>query len=274
MVQEDGSGGCGRSAEVMQRLQGLGGRWPLWRGHELGRAAVAVVPTGFEALDAVLPGGGWPTGELTELVGDVPLSVEHRLLAPALARHTRSTGPLVLVGPPCRPMAGAWAAAGVDERRLLWVDTRDARQTAWVLAQCLQAGQSGWLMAWLPDASASVLRRLQVLTVAAGVPCVVWRPASARAQASAAPLRLQVWAEVDWQLRVQVFKRRGPPMEEPLHLRVVPAALQPVLTHSQGRGMASAPGTPVAVPVGLAGHVPGCADAGGVRDVVAGTAAV
>lgn len=261
--------GCSvRSDQALQQLQALSGRWSVWRGHQLGRAAGAVVPTGFDALDAVLPGGGWPAGELTELVGGVSLAAEHRLLAPALARYTQSSGPLVLVGPRCAPMAGAWAAAGVDERRLLWINTRDARQTAWVLAQCLQAGQSAWLMAWLPETSASVLRRLQVLTAAAAVPCVVWRPESARAQASAAPLRLQVWPEGDWGLRVQVFKRRGPPMERAVHVRAVPQVLQAMVA---GVGRTCVPQNPMAEPVA---HGAWVLDAKGARDVVAGTAAV
>ena len=234
-----------RSAQALQLLQALPGRWPVWRGHQLGRAPGVVVPTGFDALDAVLPGGGWPTGELTELVGGLSLSAEHRLLAPALARHTQSSGSLVLIGPRCAPVAGAWAAAGVDERRLLWIDTHDARQTAWVLAQCLQAAQSAWLMAWLPEAPASVLRRLQVLACAATAPCVVWRPESARGQASPAPLRLQVWPQSDWALRVQVFKRRGPPVDKAVVLRAVPWALQPMVPGAgaqplQHRGMALA----------------------------------
>lgn len=271
MAQENGAEGRQRAAGVLQQLQELSGRYRLWRGHQIGRAAGTVVPTGFDKLDAVLPGGGWPAGELTELVGGTCLAAEHRLLAPALARYTQSGGHLVLVGPPCHPLAGAWAAAGVDERRLLWVDTGDARQTAWVLAQCLQAGQGAWLLAWLPEVSASVMRRLQVLTAAAGVPCMVWRHASARAQASAAPLRLQVWPEADWQLRVQVFKRRGPPVDSTLRLRAVPQGLQ-----------SAVPDVPVHRPAPLGTSVPVTAavpdvwrgGAGGRRDVVAGTAAL
>ena len=41
----------------------------LWRAHQLGRAGAAgALASGFAALDAVLPGGGWPAGALTELL--------------------------------------------------------------------------------------------------------------------------------------------------------------------------------------------------------------
>ncbi len=54
--------------------------WPL------GRGAAAVgrgIPSGWPALDAVL-GGGWPIGQLTELLPDAEGIGEFRLLIPAL----------------------------------------------------------------------------------------------------------------------------------------------------------------------------------------------
>lgn len=40
----------------------------LWLGHQLGRARDDGLPSGFAALDAQLPGGGWPRRALTELL--------------------------------------------------------------------------------------------------------------------------------------------------------------------------------------------------------------
>ena len=58
----------------------------LWRAHRLGRAgAAAVWRSGFAALDAELPGGGWPCQALTELLLPRPGIGEVRLLAPVLA---------------------------------------------------------------------------------------------------------------------------------------------------------------------------------------------
>ena len=48
-----------RSADVL-RLPELAGK-AMWRGDELGSSTQRdVVPTGFDLLDAELPGGGWP----------------------------------------------------------------------------------------------------------------------------------------------------------------------------------------------------------------------
>ena len=40
----------------------------VWRGDQLGRATAPTRSSGFAALDAQLPGGGWPCQGLTELL--------------------------------------------------------------------------------------------------------------------------------------------------------------------------------------------------------------
>lgn len=62
----------------------------LWRASQLGRPGHEIAwATGFAALDAVLPGGGWPAGALTELLLPHPGVGEWRLLAPVLAAVQR-----------------------------------------------------------------------------------------------------------------------------------------------------------------------------------------
>ena len=40
----------------------------VWRASQLGAQGLSTVDTGFAALNAVLPGGGWPVGSLIELL--------------------------------------------------------------------------------------------------------------------------------------------------------------------------------------------------------------
>ncbi|HEY9105608.1 MAG TPA: hypothetical protein VIN58_02930, partial [Roseateles sp.] len=56
----------------------------LWRGSSLGAAADPTLASGFAALDAELPGGGWPLRAVTELLTPQTGVLEWRLLAPAL----------------------------------------------------------------------------------------------------------------------------------------------------------------------------------------------
>ena len=58
-------------APAMAALAEILQKHPVWRGGALAQA-VSAIPTGFAALDAQLPGGGWPRQGLTELLADEP----------------------------------------------------------------------------------------------------------------------------------------------------------------------------------------------------------
>ena len=60
----------------------------LWRAGDAG--AAGTVPTGFHALDARLPGGGWPLATLIELLVPAAGVGEVRLLLPALDSRYRA----------------------------------------------------------------------------------------------------------------------------------------------------------------------------------------
>src|SRR6185437_16985152 len=89
----------------------------IWRGGDCAPEPASVA-TGFPALDAVLPGGGWPRGALTELLLEREGIGELRLTLPALARLQAEGRSIVWVTPPYRPYAPALAAAGLDPARL------------------------------------------------------------------------------------------------------------------------------------------------------------
>ncbi|HLO93644.1 MAG TPA: hypothetical protein VK195_04950, partial [Burkholderiaceae bacterium] len=56
----------------------------LWQAGSLGRCQSRVLGSGFEALDAELPGGGWPCQALCEILQPAGQHAEWRLLAPGL----------------------------------------------------------------------------------------------------------------------------------------------------------------------------------------------
>ena len=209
----------------------------------------AVVPTGFDALDDQLPGGGWPCGVLTELLLAQPGVGEMRLLAPVMARRlsaapARAQGPaqegggVMLFGPPALPCAQALQQLGVDAGRLVVVHGREGTRGAavrhllacadllWALEQALRSGQVGVVLAWLPDRlSAEALRRLQLAAQAHEGPAFLLRGIGERCKPSPAPLRLALHpGHGPDELTAQVLKRRGPAGGAPLRL-----ALPPVL---------------------------------------------
>src|SRR5471030_1257360 len=83
----------------------------LWRGSQLAHARGKTVDTGYAALSAELPGGGWPLGTLVELLVQQPGIGEIRLLRPALAALSQRT--IALVMPPHLPNALGFGYLGI-----------------------------------------------------------------------------------------------------------------------------------------------------------------
>src|SRR2546428_11514696 len=96
---------------MMTALEEILQRHPVWRGGAFFSRAAAV-PSGFSVLDSELPGGGWPTGGLTEILGLQQGIGELRLLLPAPAALTTAGTRGVLVGPPPLPFSPPLAPPG------------------------------------------------------------------------------------------------------------------------------------------------------------------
>jgi protein ImuA len=189
----------------------------VWRVTDLARQD-QVLPSGHAALDAQLPGGGWPLGHLVELLQERPEAHAWQLLLPALVARLRAQpGPAVLVGPPFDPYGPALAGQGLPAERLLWIRADRAAARLWSAEQALRCADVPAVLAWLPQVRGPELRRLHLAARQAGDPLlVVLRGLDARSQASPAPLRLALQG-VD-AMQVTVLKRRGPPLDAPLQL--------------------------------------------------------
>jgi protein ImuA len=219
----------------------------LWRAHQLGGQREASWASGFEALDAELPGQGWPGRALTELLLPHPGVGELRLLAPVLAAVQRAGRGVMLFDPPARPCAWTLAALGLDWRQLVLVQGRagDAQSPPrpvagragaggrgldllWALEQALASGHAGAVLAWLPQRlPADALRRLQLAAQAHDGPAFLVREPQARQRPSASPLRLWLQPAGPDELWLLPFKRRGPPAAQPVRLALAPVLAAP-----------------------------------------------
>jgi protein ImuA len=203
----------------------------IWHGTEIGQASQSVVASGFPALDAQLPGGGWPCNALTELLQPQPSLCEWRLLSPALAHLVSCGGQILLVGPPKRPHAAGLIKLGIGEKNLVWIAADTPAQRLWTTEQLVKANpKGGAILAWLPQARSEQLRRLQVHAQSCDCPVFLFRPEAAQFDASPAPLRLLTTLGCDWTLHVHIFKRRGALLHDTIVLSSIPATLASVLT--------------------------------------------
>lgn len=202
----------------------------LWRGTELGGPVSNVLTSGFAELDAVLPGGGWPCASLTEVLVPQFSVVEMRLLAHVLAAQTQQGRTVALVGPSLAPHAPGLRHEGVDERHIVWVDVDTPRDRLWATEQLVKAGTFGAIVSWLPLVRAEQIRRLQVLAGRCKGPVFLCRPQVAARDSSAAPLRVLARFDTDWQLTVDVVKRKGAPLAEVLNLPSIPGGINRIMT--------------------------------------------
>jgi hypothetical protein len=149
--------------------------------------------TGKSSLDARLPGGGWPTASLIEVLLDDTGLGEVQLFLPALVQSQRRAGDvpwLVWIAPPHEPYAPALAQQGIELGRLLVVRPASATEALWAAEQALGSGVCSAVMLWLKGTDDRWLRRLKLAAEAGGALGVLFRPARHRFESSPASLRL------------------------------------------------------------------------------------
>lgn len=191
----------------------------LWRASQLARtagdSAGQYLTCGHTTLASRLPGGGWPLGNLIELLPEHAGSAELQLLKPALSalKHRQ----IALLQTPYQPQTLALAAMGLDSRYLLWLRCSRTQDALWAAEQVLRNGSCGALLFWTDKIRTESLRRLHLAAQSSKTLFCVMRPIQYAQQPSPAILRLQV-TRIAQGLRLSILKRRGSPQPEPIFL--------------------------------------------------------
>jgi protein ImuA len=189
-------------------MSGFARRADIWRGGRPASPGPAAIPTGFPALDAELPEGGWPLGALTEVLEERQGIGALSLFLPALAHLSRGGRWIAWFSPPYVPYAPALAMAGVELGRVLLVQAGTRDEGLWAFEQALRSGACGACLGWIGAADFRVLRRLQLAAEAGRGLGVLFRPAVFAVQHSPAALRLRPGPRQAG-MALQVLKCRG-----------------------------------------------------------------
>lgn len=208
----------------------------IWRGDRPEVPAQPGLATGHPALDALLPGGGWPRGALTELILQEEGIGEFSLLLPALAALSREERWIALLAPPHIPYAPALASGGVELSRLLLVRTAGSDDTLWAMEETLRSGACGAVLAWPAAINERFQRRLQLAAEAGGSTGIWFTHARQASSASFATLRLKL-APAPAGLEVRFVKRRGGGDVPPLVLDVPHALARPAFPRPGPAGL-------------------------------------
>jgi cell division inhibitor SulA/protein ImuA len=195
--------------------------------------------SGFATLDRELAGGGWPSGDLAEILCDGSGMGELSLLLPAMAR---ANAPSVWIAPPHLPYAPALAASGLDLSRLFICEASRAEDALWAAEQALASGATATVCVWVSSVIGNTpLRRLKHAAASGGATCWLMRPTVFAQHASPATLRIALNVTADGQLSVNLLKRRGLPPNRRIQLV---SRLLPCLAPHRRRAVTPAPTKP------------------------------
>ena len=195
------------STAVPARASALTAHPLLWRARQVSHR-LNTLGTGHATLDQALPGNGWPTGALTELVIDTEACGELSLLLPVLARLSHENHWVAMIDPPWIPCPSALYGHGLAVEKLLLIRTQNRKESLWACEQAVRGMSCGAMLAW-PDAiSFSELRRLQLAARATRTTVFMFRDPKALSTPSPATLRLRLTPD-NGDLQIRVLKCRG-----------------------------------------------------------------
>lgn len=164
--------------------------------------------SGYPALDALLPHGGWPERGLVELICPHKGIGELQLLLPLLRERSQSQQSILWIAPPYPLHGKALQDAGINTRNSFVIPPQTScNQALWSIEKALQSQECGLVLAWQNWLSARVIRRLQLAANEGGTLGILFhqRPANN----SPATLQLQLSSPVSRLSDVQTGRERS-----------------------------------------------------------------
>ena len=168
-------------------------------------------PTGWAAVDAVLPGGGLLEGALHEIHSPDPADgAAFGFALRLLARFQARPPGLAVLWASCRAdlFAPGLRSAGADPARLLIARCRDAEELLFAFEEGLKFQALSAVFGEIGELDFTLGRRLQLAAADAGVNLILLRPARFGAEPSAAVTRWRV-ASCPGGWSLTLFRCRG-----------------------------------------------------------------
>ena len=98
------------------------------------------VPSEIPGLDELLPAGGWPKGDVVEIIVPDLCADATGLVLPALRRLSRQGRTIALVTPPFDARASLFTDPEINASHLLQVNPHPGRSALWTVESLLETG--------------------------------------------------------------------------------------------------------------------------------------
>jgi protein ImuA len=185
------------------------------------QSATRCLDTGFAALSAQLPGGGWPFDAGRLLVQQHGIG-ELRLLQPALAAP--ASVPSCCCSRRMHRRRWRWPRWAWSRHNCCGYSGAKASDALWAAEQILRSGCCGALLMWQQHARGETLRRLHLAAQSSETLFCMLRPLTAAGSLTGA---IAVIAETGGGRHGhRLCCRRGPLRDAPLFLPLTPSLLQ------------------------------------------------
>lgn len=194
----------GDPKNIEQLLNELPG---LWKAGALSAVEAQTIETGYDALNTILPGGGWPSNSLMEFVLPSWGVGELSLIMPLIKVLSEKSYWIVWIAPPHIPYAPYLQAQGIDLRRMLVISNKVSdEECLWTMEKLLRTASCGLVLCWPEKISHTAMRRLQLAAEAGKSTGVVFQMRERKTSAAAFRLRLM---PNETGLHIEVIKARG-----------------------------------------------------------------
>jgi hypothetical protein len=185
----------------------------LFAGIESHCERTPALSTGFNALDQLLPGGGWPASGLVEIVSKHKAIGELQLLMPLLRLRSQQSQSLLWITPPYKLHGPALAQSGVNIRNSFVIPAQTrCNHALWSIEKALQSTECAMVLAWQNWLSGRVIRRLQMAAIQGKTLGVLFHqrptphsPATLQLELSAAPDS----QEGNRQINIRLLRAKG-----------------------------------------------------------------
>jgi protein ImuA len=199
---------AGKSLQLNQLAQTLNTIAPTWCERDPSAFTTDSISSGFQALDACLPGKGWPVGQLIELSNAAAGIGELRLILPALRNICATHRHVVFIQPPFIPNPAALQQHGLPLSQIIWLATENELDGLWAATQLLRKSLLGAVLIWGTYSQERHLRKLQLAAQSGSALAFLYRPIDTLHHSSPAALRIELQPH-GIHVNIQIHKARG-----------------------------------------------------------------
>jgi hypothetical protein len=169
----------------------------------------SIVKHGCEAIDRLLPEGGYPRGSLVQWLSSGGLGAEYLSLRVA-QQACQSGGALVIADPQRQFFPPAAAAMGLKLDNMILLQTENDKELWWGIDQALRCPAVAAVWGWLDVIEERQFRRFQLSAESSGAIGLFLQPYAAARKPS--------WAEVQWLVGMNSLPASYPPTTSSLEL--------------------------------------------------------